>query len=60
MEYPDQLRTPVRKPRPEIVALDDFLWEAASWDPAVEEFLEQAGRVGADQGSAATARQLLD
>jgi hypothetical protein len=60
MEYPDQLRTPVRKPRPGIDALDDFLWEAASWDPAVEEFLEQARRVGADQGSAATARQLLD
>ena len=60
MEYPDQLKTPVRNERPGTGALDDFLWETASWDPAVEEFLEQARRAGADQGSAATARQLLD
>jgi len=60
MEYPDQLRTPVRNERPEIDALDDFLWETASWDPAVERVLEQARRDGADQGSAAAARQLLD
>ncbi len=60
MDYPDQLKTPVRNERPGIDALDDFLWETASWDPAVEEFLEQARRVGADRGSAATARQLLD
>lgn len=60
MGYPDQLRTPVREPRPGICALDDFLWETASWDPAVEKSLEQARRVGADQGSAATARQLLE
>ena len=59
MDYPDQLKTPVRNERPGIDALDDFLWETASWDPAVEEFLEQARRVGADQEPAAAARQLL-
>jgi hypothetical protein len=60
MDYPDQLKTPVRNERPGVDTLDDFLWETASWDPAVEELLEQARRVGADQGSAVTARQLLD
>ena len=60
MEYPDQLKTPVPTGRPGVDALDDFLWETASWDPAVESLLEKARRDGADQGSAAAAQQLLD
>src|SRR5579863_8913670 len=57
MDHPDQLKTPVRNERPGTGALGGFLAETASWDPAVEEFLD---RVGADRGAAATARQLLD
>jgi hypothetical protein len=60
MEYPDQLRTPVPTERPGFDALDDFLWETASWDPAVEPLLEKTRRDGADQGPAAAARRLLD
>jgi hypothetical protein len=60
MEYPDQLKTPVRAERPELDALDDFLRETACWDPAVELVLEKALGDGADQGSAAAARKLLD
>ena len=52
MEYPDQLKTPVRNDRPGTGVLDDFLWETASWDPALERLLEQE--------PAAAARHLLD
>jgi hypothetical protein len=52
MEYPDQLKTPVRNDRPGTGVLDDFLWETASWDPALERLLEQE--------PTAAARQLLD
>jgi len=37
MTHPDQLKTPAPAGRPTYDALDDFLLEAAAWDPAVEE-----------------------
>jgi hypothetical protein len=41
MENPDQLKTPAPAGERGLDGLDDFLWEAASWDPAVEERLEE-------------------
>ena len=39
MEFPDQLKKPAPTRHPGFDALDDFLWEAASWDPDVEQAL---------------------
>lgn len=60
MTHPDQLRTPARAGRQGHSALDDFLLDAASWDPAVEQFLEETCRDGADADPVAAAGRLLD
>lgn len=60
MEIPDQLKKPVRTRHPGFDALDDFLWEAASWEPAVERLLEEACPDDTDQQLAEAARRLLD
>lgn len=60
MTHPDQLRTPAPAGRPGYGALDDFLHDAASWDPAIEQVLQEVGRDGAEADLAAAARRVLD
>jgi hypothetical protein len=60
MEFPDQLRTPAPTRRPGIDALDDLLWEAASWDSAAERVILEASPEGTDQELVGAARRLLD
>jgi hypothetical protein len=59
MTHPDQLKTPAPAERPGYGALDDFLLDTASWDPGIEQVLEEARR-GADADLAAAARRVLD
>ena len=60
MEFPDQLRKPAPTRDPGFDALDDFLWEAGSWDPAVEHALEDFCLDGTDRDLAEAAQRLLD
>ena len=60
MEFPDQLEKPAPTRHPGFDALDDFLWEAASWDPAVEHALEDFCLDGTDRDLAEAAQRLLD
>ena len=60
MEFPDQLKKPALTRHPGFDALDDFLWEAASWDPAVEHALEDFCLDGTDRDLAEAAQRLLD
>ncbi|HET9967840.1 MAG TPA: AAA family ATPase [Streptosporangiaceae bacterium] len=63
MNLPDQLKTPAPAGRPGYDALDDFLSDAAAWDPAVEEVWLGVGdqEPGArDRELVAAARRLLD
>ena len=59
MEFPDQLRKPAPTRHPGFDALDDFLWEAGSWDPAVEHALEDFCLDGTDRDLAEAAQRLL-
>jgi AAA ATPase domain len=62
MTYPDQLKTPVPARRPGYDALDDFLLEAAAWDPAVEEVWQEyidRERDDRDRELVAAAQRLL-
>ena len=45
-EYPDELRTRTTAGKPRSGPLGDFLWETASWDPAVEELVTRHSRTG--------------
>lgn len=63
LNLPDQLKIPAAAGRPGCDALDDFLFEAAAWDPAVEEVWLGVG--GQEPGGrcrqlVAAARRLLD
>src|SRR5438874_8728093 len=63
MKRPDQMKVPASGGRPAYDALDDFMAEAAAWDPAVEEMWpgdsdqEPGDR---DRELAGAARRLLD
>src|ERR1700678_3283774 len=59
-EYPDQLRTRARAVKPGSGPLGDFLWETASWDPAVEGLVHEAVQDGTEQELVDVARRLLD
>jgi hypothetical protein len=59
MTHPDQRRTPTPAGRPESGALHDFLLDAASWDPGIEQVLEDAVRDGSGSDQAAAARRVL-
>ena len=70
MTHPDQLRTPAPTGRPENGArydfllddflLDDFLLDAASWDPDIEQILNDVVRGGTGSDPAATANRVLE
>ena len=60
MEFPDQLKKPAPTRHPGFDALDDFLWDAASWDPDVEQALQDSRLDGSDRELAAAAQRLLD
>jgi hypothetical protein len=60
MTHPDQLKTPAPAGRPEYGALDDFLLDAANWDPSIEQLLEDAIRHGTGSDPAAAAKRVLD
>jgi len=63
MNLPDQLKTRAPAGRPDYGALDDFLSEAAAWDPAVEEMWLGVGDQEPgerDRELVAAARRLLD
>ena len=59
MTHPDQPKTPAPTGRPGSGALDDFLLDAASWDPGIEQVREEARR-GTDADLAAAARRVLN
>jgi hypothetical protein len=58
-EYPDELRTAVPGTGPDFGPLGDFLWEAASWDPAIERLTHEEVQGGTERELAAAARRLL-
>jgi hypothetical protein len=59
-EYPDELRTRTTAGQPRSGPLGDFLWETASWDPAVEELVHEALKDGTERELVTVARRLLD
>jgi len=59
-EYPDELRTRTTAGKPRSGPLGDFLWESASWDPAVEELVHEALKDGTERELVTVARRLLD
>lgn len=60
MDYPDELKTRASGEGSRSRALEDFLWEVASWDTAVEQVLEETCPDGTDRELATAARRLLD
>ena len=60
MEFPDQLKQPAPAGHPGPDALDDFLWEAASWDEDVERMLREICPDGTDQELVEATQRLLD
>lgn len=60
LEMPDQLRRPAPKRDPGFEALDDFLWEAACWDPAIEQVLQDVCPDGTDRQLVEAVGRLLD
>jgi hypothetical protein len=60
MEHPDQLKTPAPAGQRGYGDLDDFLWDAASWDPAAEQVLLDVCHHGTREELVAAARRLLD
>jgi DNA-binding transcriptional ArsR family regulator len=59
-QYPDELRTRTPAEKPGCGPLGDFLWETASWDPAVEGLVHEALQDGTERELVIVARRLLD
>jgi hypothetical protein len=59
MTHPDQLRTPAPAERPGYGALGDFLLDAESWVPGIEQVLQEARRGGTGADLATAARRVL-
>lgn len=59
-EYPDELRTKTPAGKPGTSRLRDFLREAASWDPDVEQLVDEAIQDGSERELVTAGRRLLD
>jgi hypothetical protein len=59
-EYPDELRTKTPADQPGTSQLGDFLREAASWDPDVEQLVGEAVQEGSERELVTAGRRLLD